>query len=360
MKIFWYFQHKLIYFLVVLSFSAVFWVFGFLNLGQKTYATLDTSTMAAEADNSISDQNIDDRVDNLITNISNVDVMHLPQLDNFVVDFSNTLDNSQIASLNQKASDYEKSTSNEFATVIIPDRQGNELYDITLDIFRNNKIWKDTDNNGLLLVISPNEKKIRIMVWYGLEGDIPDVLVKQVIEQDLRPSLNSGDIYKTISDYIDIFSKILVDNDYKAKYLVNKSTNEIMNPNIINLFMICLFFGLFSGIFAGIVAPVKEDKKLTKAQNIISNVLFFLMILIFVSVLFRLSYMLVAGIGYLVGAVFGMFMSSAGSNMTKGDGGWWSSWGWGGGWRSGWWWRGGGGWFGWFGGWSTWGGGAGD
>jgi uncharacterized protein len=42
-------------------------------------------------------------------------------------------------------------------------------------------------------LISTQEKKLRIIVGYGLEGDLPDVLVKQIIEEDIRPLINQGD-----------------------------------------------------------------------------------------------------------------------------------------------------------------------
>lgn len=288
-------------------------------------------------------------IDNTTSGTTDIDVMSLPKLDNFVVDFSNTVDSQTLTTLNQKASDYEKSTSNEFAVVLIPDRQWNELYDIALSIFRNNEIGKSSDDNWLLLVASPSEKKIRVMVWYGLEWDLPDVLVKQVLESDLRPYLDSGDIITMINNYYDIFSKILVDNDYKAKYMVTNATDNIINPNLIAIFMIFFFIGIFSSIFMPKISELEDEKKIAKIQDMISNIALVVMWVIFVSMLVQIFIISVWAIWYIIWAIFGLMFS--GSSWSGGYSNWsWSSGGWSSGWGS----FGGGWWFGWFGGWSTW------
>jgi len=71
--------------------------------------------------------------------------------------------------LNEQASGFQAQTTNEIAIVFIPNRDGRELYDIALDIFRNNGIGSKEHNNGALLVVATEEKKLRIMVGYGLE-----------------------------------------------------------------------------------------------------------------------------------------------------------------------------------------------
>lgn len=63
--------------------------------------------------------------------------MNLPPLDNFVVDYTNTLTSSQIESFASGAYQIQQQTSAQIAALIIPDRGDRELYDIALDIFRN-------------------------------------------------------------------------------------------------------------------------------------------------------------------------------------------------------------------------------
>jgi uncharacterized protein len=84
---------------------------------------------------------------------------------------------------------------------LIPNRNGNELFDIGMNIFKKNKIWQAKINNWLLLVISTEEKKIRIVVGYGLEWTIPDALASRIIEQDIRPYVNSWDLVQAIKNF---------------------------------------------------------------------------------------------------------------------------------------------------------------
>lgn len=74
------------------------------------------------------------------------------------------LDTGTLDELNTNAYNYEQASGHQFVAVLIPNRQGYELFDIALNIFNTNQIGKKDINNGLLLVIATEEKKIRIMV----------------------------------------------------------------------------------------------------------------------------------------------------------------------------------------------------
>lgn len=93
-----------------------------------------------------------------------IDPMNLPKLTQYVSDFSNVLDTQSLADLNMSAKSYDTQTSNQIVAVLIPNRNGKELFDIGMNIFDTNGIGQSDKDNGLLLVISTEEKKIRIIV----------------------------------------------------------------------------------------------------------------------------------------------------------------------------------------------------
>ena len=95
---------------------------------------------------------------------TSIDTMNFPKLTQWVTDFSNSLSASQLSELNTIARNYETQSSNQIVAVIFPNRNGNELIDIGMKIFTDNGIGRKDVNNGLLLVISSEEKKIRIIV----------------------------------------------------------------------------------------------------------------------------------------------------------------------------------------------------
>ena len=121
-----------------------------------------------------------------------VDPMKLPKLTQYVEDFSNVLSQTDLESLRQAAREYEKKTTVQVVVVLFPTREGNELFDIGMRIFKDNAIGQKGKDNGILLVIATDEKKIRIITGYGLEGDIPDVLASDMIEKDIRPLVNEA------------------------------------------------------------------------------------------------------------------------------------------------------------------------
>ncbi|MDD2515633.1 MAG: TPM domain-containing protein [Candidatus Gracilibacteria bacterium] len=140
---------------------------------------------------------------------NSVNPMNLPKLTQFVNDFSNSLSQDQLTELNKIAKDYETKTTNQILVVLFPNRNGKELADIGLKVFRDNQIGQKGKNNGLLLLISTEEKKIRIVTGYGLEGDIPDVLASDIIEKDIRPAVNESKIYDGIKNYYNRVIKAL-------------------------------------------------------------------------------------------------------------------------------------------------------
>jgi uncharacterized protein len=95
--------------------------------------------------------------------------MNLPVATNYVSDFSNVLSADQLHELNTLAQEYENKTSHQLFVALFPHRNGYELFDIGMKIFGDNRIGQKGKDNGLLLVIATEEKKIRIIVGYGLE-----------------------------------------------------------------------------------------------------------------------------------------------------------------------------------------------
>ena len=76
-----------------------------------------------------------------------MDPMNLPQLTQWVTDFSATINADQLSELNTIAKNYETQTSNQIVAVVFPYRNGNELIDIGMKIFKDNGIGqKDKDN----------------------------------------------------------------------------------------------------------------------------------------------------------------------------------------------------------------------
>ena len=153
-----------------------------------------------------------------ITSADSINPMELPKFEYFVNDYSNVLTKNEFSELNELAKSIEQNSGHQIVTLLFPHRKGNELFDIALKAFNENKIWDKKRNDGLLLAIATEEKKIRIIVWYGLEWDIPDLLASQMIEEQIRPRVNSWDFHQAIKNFYKNF-RSYVTNYERSSFL---------------------------------------------------------------------------------------------------------------------------------------------
>lgn len=117
-----------------------------------------------------------------------------------VNDFAHLLTQDQIDALERKLVAYDDSTSNQIAIVLLPTITANSdeypIEEVALKILRDWGVGNQKNNNGIVLLAAMQERKLRIEVGYGLEGVVPDITAKTIIENDLRPNFRNGDYYR--------------------------------------------------------------------------------------------------------------------------------------------------------------------
>ncbi|MFI5187651.1 MAG: TPM domain-containing protein [Chitinophagales bacterium] len=126
-----------------------------------------------------------------------------PNPPRLVNDFTNTLTPEQVQALEQKLVAYDDSTSNQVAVVIMNSTGDYSVEEVGLGIIRTWGVGGKEHNNGIVLLIAKADHKIRIEVGYGLEGAIPDVTAKSIIDNDLTPNFRKEDYYRGIDDATD-------------------------------------------------------------------------------------------------------------------------------------------------------------
>ncbi len=121
----------------------------------------------------------------------------------YVTDETSTLTPSQTKSLEAKLSNFEKETSNQLVVYIISTLGGESLEETSYEIAEKNGIGQKGKNNGVLLFIVMNDRKLRIEVGYGLEGALPDALAGQIIRREITPKFKQGQYYEGIDAGVD-------------------------------------------------------------------------------------------------------------------------------------------------------------
>ena len=125
--------------------------------------------------------------------------LKFPALSGRVVDEANILDSSVRAALDEKLRALEEKTSNQLVVVTLRGLQGTAIEDYGYQLGRHWGIGQKGKNNGALLIVAPNERKVRIEVGYGLEGSLTDAVTKLIIENSILPRFRAGDFPGGIS-----------------------------------------------------------------------------------------------------------------------------------------------------------------
>lgn len=119
---------------------------------------------------------------------------NFPALSGRVVDQANLLDPQQEAALTQRLEALERQNSRQLVVATVPDLQGYDIADYGYQLGRHWRIGQGEANNGIILLVAPTEKKVRIEVGYGLEPIVTDALAWQIVRDTILPRFRAGDM----------------------------------------------------------------------------------------------------------------------------------------------------------------------
>jgi len=116
----------------------------------------------------------------------------IPKYVGHVNDFAKMLSSGTATSLEQQLKDFEAQTSTEVAVVTIESLEGEDLEGYSHRLAESWGVGQKNTNNGVVLLIAKADKKIRIEVGRGLEGALPDIIAKEIVDLDITPSFKEG------------------------------------------------------------------------------------------------------------------------------------------------------------------------
>ena len=120
--------------------------------------------------------------------------LEIPQPTGYVNDRAGMISQTVELKLEQFLRDFEKSDSTQFVILTIPTLDGEALEEYALRVLGSWKVGQKGLDNGALLLIAKEERKIRIEVGYGLEGRLTDLLAGRIIDGEISPRFKQGDI----------------------------------------------------------------------------------------------------------------------------------------------------------------------
>ena len=176
---------------------------------------------------------------------------NLPKPAGRITDLANIIDSATESELDTRLNELERTTSSEVAVVTVPSLDGVTVEDYAVRLFKEWGIGQSKTDNGVLVLVAPNEREMRIEVGYGLEGVLPDGLAGQIIRENFTPRFRdndySGGIRDGVGRVIDVVEKQQVLSPEEIARFNESSGGDFPEWALIP------FFGLFVTIGFGMV-----------------------------------------------------------------------------------------------------------
>lgn len=160
----------------------------------------------------------------------------------FINDFANILTQEETASLEQIFYNYFDSTSTQIVVITLKSLNGNEIQPIATEIHHKWGVGDKDKDNGIVIVIAPNDRKIFISTGYGIQEKLPDLLTNRIIKEVIAPNFKNQNYYQGIYEGFETISSIL-SGTYKADN--NKNDDGLTGRDIFILIFIIILILIF-------------------------------------------------------------------------------------------------------------------
>ncbi len=191
----------------------------------------------------------------------------------YVADPGNLLSSQTLSSVNRRLQALRDSTSAEVAVAVVPSIGDYTIADFSEKVFSNWRLGKKDKDNGVLFLISPDSREVRIQTGYGTEGVLPDITCSYIINTAVIPNMQQDDLDQAVDQATSMISKILESPEYaeelKSKLADNYSglgDAPISGDDIRGFFGACMLcFFLFT--FGAYIYDVRKAKKMSKPAD---------------------------------------------------------------------------------------------
>ncbi len=178
------------------------------------------------------------------------DIPKAPTPPRLVNDFAHVLSSDQIEALESKLVAYDDSTSIQIAVITVETTGDYVIEDYARKILRDWGVGNKKTNNGIVLLAAIKDHKIRIETGYGMEGAIPDITAKNIIETEIAPNFRNENYYRGFDEACDALIKA-AKGEYTAPEGYNKRSNKGGGSIIGGVFVFIIILIVISRIGGG-------------------------------------------------------------------------------------------------------------
>nr|WP_245889873.1 TPM domain-containing protein [Fulvimonas soli] len=133
----------------------------------------------------------------------------VPRLARHVTDLTGTLTPSQVDQLDAKLVDLERRKGAQLVVLMVGSTQPDDIESYSLAVAEANKVGRKGSDDGVLLLVAKDDRRVRIEVGYGLEGAIPDAATARIIREYIAPKFRGNDYYGGISDAVGALTQLI-------------------------------------------------------------------------------------------------------------------------------------------------------
>jgi uncharacterized protein len=228
----------------------------------------------------------------------------VPALTGRVMDLTGTLSGGAVAGIESKLADFQKSKGSQIVVLIVPTTQPEEIEQFSIRVADAWKIGRKGTNDGIILLVAKDDRRVRIEVGQGLEGAVPDAIANRIVDENITPHFKSGDYDGGVQAGVDkligvVNGEPLPEPDRKWEH--NSGIGNLLPVLLVVVFVASRFLSAILGRFVGSIAT----------GGLAGAIVWFL------------SHLLAFGVGAgFLGFLFALLAGSATRGWTGGGGGW--------------------------------------
>ena len=180
----------------------------------------------------------------LASQFAHAELVAIPELSSRVTDLTQTLSPAERTALEDKLAAFETKKGSQIAVLIVATTQPEDIAQYSIRVVEQWKIGREKVDDGLLVLVAKDDRKMRIEVGYGLEGAVPDLYAKRIISEVIGPKFKQGDYYGGLDAGLNSLIG-LVDGET----LPAPNTTQSNSMGMMDLLPILMFGGLVTGLF---------------------------------------------------------------------------------------------------------------
>lgn len=184
-----------------------------------------------------------------------------PELTGRIVDNASLIKPEDRAAIEADLKALEGKSTDQLVVVTLPSLQGYEIEDFGYQLGRKWGIGQKGKNNGVLLIVAPNERKVRIETGRGLEPLVTDLMSKIIIENAIVPEFRRGDYSAGIRAGVRDIKDVLLGDEEAVKERARGSGHTDGGIDWMSIFLICFWLGILGFIIWAQVNQVNQRQQ---------------------------------------------------------------------------------------------------